>query len=330
MEKAQQNQGTDRPISPILRWAFLAVLFGIGTLAIAKSSVPGFGTVDFMPPSWAISISLIVVLVATFIARIFSHLVNHAGKIRQSTNWFVGGLGIVLIVILAFFAAHYVAAVTFDPTVSVRGVVDTFLADPNTMFTDFADWKIFSIIAAAGFMAFLLGYRQDDSHPGYDGRQSVIDRTRRKRDRRTKRLRRQINAIIDKADAEVTELPKRSKMQICQYSKLVDESKRIPASLGDYDIALEDSCSILLDRYRATNINARESEAPMSFSEHVCFRSELEPNFSVFDKEVVLLERFHKGIAEIERDAAEVRQKLRELNSRAISTLGEFAPNSAD
>ena len=110
----------------------------------------------------------------------------------------------------------------------------------------------------------------------------------------------------------------------------MDESKRIPTSLGDYDIALEDSCSILLDRYRATNMNARESEAPMSFLEHICFRPELEPDFSVFDKELVLLEKFRKGIVEIEKDAAEVRQKLRDLNSRAISSLGEFAPNNPD
>lgn len=330
MENTQQDQSADRPIPPILLLVFLAVLISIATLAIAKSSVPGFGTVDFMPPSWAISISVIVVLVALVVAGIISHLANHAGKARRSTNLLGGGLGIALIVIVTFFAAHYIAAVTSDPTISARSVVDAFFADPITVITNFAAWKSFGIITAAGIMAFLLGYQHDDSHPGYGGGQSAVDRARKKRDRLNKRLRGQINTIVDEADAEVTKLPKRLKMQIIQYSKMVDESKRIPTSLGDYDIALEDSCSILLDRYRATNVNARESEAPVSFLEHVCFRPELEPDFSVFDKEIGLLEKFRKGVVEIEKDAAEVRQKLRDINSRAISSLGEFAPNSAD
>jgi hypothetical protein len=140
----------------------------------------------------------------------------------------------------------------------------------------------------------------------------------------------QINTIIDEADAEVTELPKRLKIQIGQYSRVVEESKRIPASLSDYDVVLEDGCSILLDRYRAANINARKSEVPMNFSEHVCFRPELEPNFSVFDKEQGRLDQFRNGIAELEKDAVEVRRKLRDLNSRAIGTLEEFVPDHAD
>ncbi len=330
IDKNPQNQGAGRPISHILQWVFLAALISIGALAIAKTSITEFGTTGFMPPSWAIAIALIVVLGSSFIARILTSSVNLAERIGRSANWLGSGLGVVLIVVMAFFAAYYIAVVAIDPTASVRSVVDSFLADPIAIVTNFTAWKSFGIVAAAGLMAFLLSYRQDASHPGHGGGQSLIYRTRKKRDRLTKRLRMQINAIIDGADAEVTELPKRLKMQISQYSKLVEESKRIPASLGDYDVVLEDGCSILLDRYRATNINARNSEVPMSFSEHVCFRPEREPNFSVFDKEQGRLEQFRNGIAEIEKDAVEVRRKLRDLNSRAIGTLEEFVPDHAD
>ena len=330
IEKTEQNQGAGRPISPVFQWVFLAVLISVGALAIAKTSVSEFVGAGFMPPTWAIAISLIVVLGSSVIARILTSSVSLAERIGKPANWLGSGLGIALIVIMAFFAAQYIAAVTMNPTVSVRVVVDSFLADPIAIIANFTAWKSFGIVAAAGLMAFLLSYRQDASHPGHGGRQSLIYRTRKKRDRLTKRLRMQINAIIDEADAEVTELPKRLKMQISQYSRLVEESKCIPASLGDYDVVLEDTCSILLDRYRATNTNARKSEVPMSFSEHVCFRPELEPNFSVFDKEQDRLEQFRKGIAEIEKDAVEVRQKLRDLNSKAIGTLEEFVPNHAD
>ena len=329
-DKNSQNPDADRPISPIFQWIFLAALISIGSLAIAKTSITEFGTTGFMPPSWASTIALIVVLGSSVIARILTSSVNLAERNGRSANWLGSGLGVVLIAVMAFLAAYYISVVAIDPTASVRSVVDSFLADPIAIVANFTAWKSFGIVAAAGLMAFLLNYRQDASRPGHGGRQNLIYRTRKKRDRLTKRLRMQINAIIDKADAEVTELPKRLKIQISQYSRLVEEAKRIPASLSDYDVVLEDGCSILLDRYRAANINARKSEVPMSFSEHVCFRPKLEPNFSVFDKEQGRLEQFRIGAAEIEKDAVDVRQKLRELNSRAIGTLEEFVPDHAD
>ena len=101
----------------------------------------------------------------------------------------------------------------------------------------------------------------------------------------------------------------------------MDEAKRIPERLSDYDIALEDGCNILLDRYRAANTNARKTEVPMSFSEHICFRPEHEPNISMFENEEGRLEELQQGIVELESEAAQVRLKLRDLNSRAISAL---------
>ena len=134
-------------------------------------------------------------------------------------------------------------------------------------------------------------------------------------------MRKQIYTIIDAGDAGVTKLLKRLKAQISQYSRLVDESKRIPASLSDYDVVLEDGCNILLDRYRAANINARKSKVPMSFSEQVCFTPPFEPDFPVFSEKADRLKQLHQGIVELESEAAQVRQKLRNLNSRAISAL---------
>ena len=150
---------------------------------------------------------------------------------------------------------------------------------------------------------------------------SAIYRIRKQRDRLTKRLRMEINGIIDEADFETTELPKRLKAKIRKYSRLVDEAKRIPERLSDYDVALEDGCNILLDRYRAANTNARKSEAPLSFSEHICFRPEHEGNVSMIDDEEGRLQELQQGIVELESEAAQVRQKLRDLNSRAISAL---------
>jgi hypothetical protein len=325
IEKTQQNLRSDRPISPIVQWVFLVALIGVGALVIAKASISGFGEDNFMPPSWAIANSLIVVLVSFVIARVFSGPSHHAENFRQSTHRLGKGFGVALIMLMAVVAAYYIGAVTTDPTISVRSVVDSVLADPNAIRTELIDWKIFGIVAAIGSMAFIVSYRQNGSQPGQSSGPGVIYRARKKRDQLSKRLRMQINAIIDQADAEVTALPKRLKTQISQYSKLVEEADRMPAIMGDYDVALEDGCGILLDRYRSININARESETPGSFAEHVCFRSEIDPNFSAIAKEKSRLEQFQNGLVEIEKDTVEVREKLRGLNARAIGTLEDFA-----
>lgn len=317
-EKKQVDQDPEQPDSPVFHWIFMAVLISAGTIAISKISVPGFGSEEIVPPLWAFSTSLIVVLVSSLIARAISRSANHVG---QLTRWLSSAVGIGCIGVTASFAAHYIVTVTANADVTLRNVVDSILADPITIVTNVADWKVFGIVISAGLMAYLVNYKPESSHPGHGNVNGVIYRSRRKRDRLTKRLRMQINAIIDEAEVEATELPKRLKAKITQYSRLVDESKRIPASLSDYDVALEDGCNILLDRYRAANTNARQTEVPMSFSEHICFRPEREPNSSMFAEEEGRLEELDQGIADLESEAVQVRQKLRDLNSEAISAL---------
>jgi hypothetical protein len=214
-----------------------------------------------------------------------------------------------------------------DPGVTVRTVVDSIVADPSAIFTDVADWKSLGIVISVGLLAFLVSYQTGNSSLGQSSIQSAIHRTRNQRNRLTKRLRMQINAMIDQADAEAVDLPKRPKKQISQFSRWVDESKRIPARLSDYDVALEDGCNILLDRYRLANTSARKSDVPAGFSEHVCFRPEHEPSVTTLGEEEGRLEALQEGMAELEIEATEIRKKLRELNSLAISTL-EDTPSS--
>jgi hypothetical protein len=319
-EKKQVDQDPEQPVSPVFHWIFMAVLIGAGAIAISKISVPGFGSEEIVPPLWAILSSVIVVLVSSLIARAVSRSANHVG---QLTRWLSSAIGIGSIGVTASFAAHYIVAVTANTDVTLRNVVDSILADPITLVTNVADWKVFGIVISAGLMAYLVNYKPESSHPSNGNVNGVSYRSRRKRDRLTKRLRMQINTIIDVAEFEATELPKQLKSKVSQYSRLVDTSKRISASLSDYDVSLEDGCNILLDRYRAANTNARHTEVPMSFSEHICFRPDHEPNVSIFDTEEARLAQLRQGIVELESEAAQVRQKLRDLNAQAISALEE-------
>lgn len=327
LEKNQPNQNAGESTSPVIQWIFRVVLIALGAFAFAKISASGFGRANVIPSLSSISISLIVVLASSAVAHAVSRSAGDTGQIRQMAGWLGNGLGIALIVMMALFAAQYIAAVMTDPAAAIRSVIDSILIDPIAFVTDVANWKAFGVAFSVGLMAFLVSYRFGSSYPSRGVVQSTIYHTRKKRDRLTKRLRMQINAIIDAADAEVTDLPKQLKKQIRQYSKLVDESKRVTANLSDCNVALEDGCNILLDRYRAANLTVRESQVPMSFSEHICFRPESDSKFSVISEEDGRVEKLRQGIVELAEEAAQVRQKLRELNSLAISNL-EGAPVS--
>ncbi|MDH3532926.1 MAG: hypothetical protein OEO82_08345, partial [Gammaproteobacteria bacterium] len=142
-----------------------------------------------------------------------------------------------------------------------------------------------------------------------------------RRNRLTRRLRKRINAMVDRAEVEVTVLQSQLKSRAREYARLSDVSRSIPMKLQDYDVALEDACNILLDRYRAANVHVRRTEVPVSFSEHICFRQEKDLDKSTFRGAARQLDELQAGIAGLEGEIAQVRQKLRDINWNAISSL---------
>ncbi len=132
-------------------------------------------------------------------------------------------------------------------------------------------------------------------------------------------MRKQINRTVDKGQAEVNDLLKNLRAKLRRYSQLIDDAKRLPDSLHEYDIVLEDACNILLDRYRAANAGTRQTELPMSFSEHVCFRTELGQLSSQFTDEEEHLAKLKERVTGLEGTVAAVRQQLRDMNRGAIS-----------
>jgi hypothetical protein len=314
------DQNGDEADSPVLHWIFTVVLMGAGAIAISKISVPGYGSEEIVPPVWAVLISFVVVLVSSFIANGMSRAARQVGQMMRLLGT-AAGIGCVWVT--ASFAAHYVARLTANATVTVQQAVHSILADPIAITTNVADWKVFGIVITAGLLAYLVNYKPEASHPVRRKSPGTIHWMHRKRNRLTKRLRKQINAIIDDADSEATELPTQLKLKLRHYSSLVDESKRYAASLTDFDISLEDSCNIILDRYRAANTITRQSDVPASFSEHICFRSDHEANVALLDREEARLAELGQEIIEIETEAARVRQSLRDLNAQAISALEE-------
>ena len=320
-ENNQLNRIAEYPRSSVIYSALMAVLIGSGAFAIGSLTVPAVGGEALIPASWAISISLLDVLIPFVLAAGVFRSVNHVRKLRRFAGWLGGGIAIAFVAALGFLLAYYLSAVTINPDIGVRAVLDSILVTPGAIGTDMGTWAGFGIVVLVGLLAFLIGYKSDDSYPTYGNVQRAFYRARNEHELLTKRLRKRINAIVDEARAELTRSSKRLKAQLRRYTRLVDESKRFPDKLRDYDIALEDACNILLDRYRAANRDARQTEVPVSFSEHISFAPEQESTSTLFRNEESRLEELHRGIAELDGEVVQIRQGLKDLNWRAVSAL---------
>ncbi len=330
----RENNRLDRvaeyPRSSFIYHTLMAALIVAGALAIGTLSASGVGGEALIPASWAVSVSLVVVLVPFVLAAVVFRSANHIRPLRRLAGWLGGGIGIVFIGTLSLFLAHYMSAATTNPGVSVSAVIDSISASPSAIGTDVTTWTGFGIVILVGLIAFLIGYKSDDSYPSYGAVQRAFYRARKEYELLTRRRRKRINAIVDEARAEVTRLPTQPKAQIRQYSKLFEESLGVPASLNGYNVALEAACNNLLDRYRATNKGARQTEVPTSFSEHIYFGLEQEPASPLSGDEESRLEELHPGIAELDGEVVQARQKLKELNLRAISALEETAKRGGE
>ncbi len=329
-ENNQLDRVAEYPRSSVIYHALMAALIGAGALAIGNLSASGAGAEAVIPASWAVSISLVDVLVPFVLAAVVVRSANHVRPRRRLAGWLGGGIAIVFVGTLSFFLAYYMSAVTTNPGVSASAVIDSILESPNAIGTDVATWAGFGIALLVGSIAYLLGYKSDDPYPGYGAVQRAFYRARNEYEFLIRRLRKRINAVVDEAGAEVTRLSRRPKAQIRQYARLVDESVGVPASLSGYNVALEDACNSLLDRYRAINRDARQTEVPVSFSEHIDFRPEQGPISPLFGDEESPLEEVHPGIGELDNEVVQARQKLKELNWLAISALEETAERGGE
>ena len=112
--------------------------------------------------------------------------------------------------------------------------------------------------------------------------------------------------------------------------RLAEKSTRDPSALKYYDVELEDACNIVLDRYRVANAAARQSDTPLSFSEHVCFNPADGMDSGAYSHGSGQVAELRTAIVELESEADSARQKLRALNLRMINSIMEPQTVDAD
>jgi len=304
---------------------YLVVPLLIAAMAYALSSllVPSAGGSSGFSVTWSVMVSAVAIIVPFMFGMVLLRAINHVSDFKKFGGW-IGVIATVAAVLaIAYYADFRIAAVLADPNASNRDVFEAMLAAPLDVISGVASWTIFGVFALMGLLAMFLGYRSDDTYPGYGAVQTSYYRARNELDNVSLRLRKRINALVDEAEAEVVSITRGYKAKVRNYTRMVRKSKQFPSVLNDYDVDLEDACNIVLDRYRAANTAARESEAPMSFTEHVCFNTEGQIPSGWQSGSSNDVEDVQNSVIEVENAAKLALQNLRALNLRMINSVAE-------
>ena len=127
---------------------------------------------------------------------------------------------------------------------------------------------------------------------------------------------------MDAAERDVDQSAMRLQKQFKKVSRLVERAKDTQAAYDDFLSGLEESCNLLLERYRQANAAARGTAIPPSFSEQICFRLEGASRRSFFEDGIELHREFESAMSDFSETVTMLRRDLRSLNSNIIQSLG--------
>ena len=106
-----------------------------------------------------------------------------------------------------------------------------------------------------------------------------------------------------------------------KLSRLAEQANESQSAYDDFLARIEESCNIVLERYRGINVAERRTDVPPNFAEQICFRLEGASRVLFFENG---LERHQKTEVEMKglHDAiAEARRKLWDINRVALRSF---------
>lgn len=272
---------------------------------------------------WVLGISTAVILIPFVLGGLSLRAMQHV----DDGKYFAGLTGIIAVIaitgMLALYADFYIAAVLGDTNASSRAFFDAMRTAPWEIFSGIASWTTFGLFGLTGLLAVFLGFRADDVYPGFGAVQRAYYRAREDRERIERRLRSRINAMIDEAVAEVTRMTHDYRTKFLNHTNLAHQAALCPTLLKEYDAELEDACNVVLDRYRAANLAARNTEAPFSFDEHICFNTDIRSTAALQESSAINFDLPKAALTTLESEADAVRKKLRSMNLHLIDSTTE-------
>jgi hypothetical protein len=323
-----EEQGSEndlaRLVSNVIVFVLMFAVTGATAVALGSNLIWGADAGALLTAGLATSVAAVVVVIPFLVALGASNRTNVPHDRERPTMRSAIFLITVFLCLVALFCAHLIN-VTPDPSASTANdfaaARDAMITDPGAIAANFDALKGLAVIMVMGFLGSLLG-TQAVGKGGADGNSRAVHlRICRERNELTEQLREQINKAVDSAEKEVDESVKRFQRQFKKLSRLVEQANETQVLYDDFLAGLEESCNILLERYRQTNIAERNTDVPPSFSEQICFRMEGASRKMFFEDGIEHYRKSENAMQDLSDAAADARRKLRNLNRGAIQSL---------
>ncbi len=321
LETAEVDEEDEGPQSAALYYVLTVTLVGMAALALGNKWVWGVDRLALLPAGTAVWMALAAAIVPFLTAAVSCRPAVYIDEREKLARRLTQVAGFVFLGGVAVFVAHFVIVVAAEPAAQIGSALAAMMAEPLAMTASADAWKGFGVVGLTGVLAFLLGHQAAQASPASSSSEQSASQQSKSREHLLKAMRRRIDKVVDTAEGDIDKMSFDIKAKIRGFGAMAEEIRRIESQIADFRVALEDGCSLTLERYREANSRARSTAAPASFSEHICFR----PDKAA---EVASFADARKRAAQIEKDKdrfsaalAEVRQQLRDLNREAAAEL---------
>ena len=325
-DDGEQSKEDDTGRLALKAISFLVMLGAVGVAALALGSSLMWGVDDgsLLSADPAIAIAAIAVVVPFLVAVGASNPAS--GQLDRERPAFRIAilLTTVFLVLLAFFCAHLITLSSNTPASTATDVVAALTAmttDPGAINADVNALKGLGVVMVMGLVGFMLGKQIISTDAENSSGRAAYLRACREREELSGQLRNQINGIVDLAEKDVDRSLQRLQKQFKKLSRLAEQAGDTQALYDDFLAGLEESCNLLLERYREANAAERDTDIPPSFSEQICFRMEGASRKSFFENGIERHRKSDEEMKDLSTTVAEVRRALRDMNRDTIRSL---------
>ena len=324
-DEPSRESDSGRLATKAIFFVMMLVAATFASLALGSDILWGGGAGSLLNIDPAITVGVIAVVIPFLIAVGVSKPVSAKRNRERPVFRLAMLLTTVFLGLFAFSCAHLII-VSADS--SVAGAADIFSAinamttDPGAIRGDVSALKGFGVVMAMGLLGFVLGNLSMNTDAANDDARTASFHARWERENLTSQLREQVNGIVDAAEKDVDRSAKRVQVQFKKLSRLVEQARDTQAIYDDFLVGLEESCNLLLERYRQMNAGMRNTAIPPSFSEQISFRLEGASRKSFFEDGIELHRESDNEMKEFSETVAKVRRDLRNLNRNTIQSLG--------
>lgn len=324
-DEQSQEDDSGEAATKVFFFVIMLAVASLASLALGSDILWGGDIGSLLNAEAAIAVAIIAVVVPFLIAVVVRKPVSAKLNRKRPAFRLAMLLTTALLGLVAFSCAHLII-VSADASVAsaadISAVLNAMTIEPGAFRGDVNALKGFGVVIVTGLLGFVLGNLGINTDSENDDVHAANLNAREGREKLTRQLRKQVNGIVDAAEKDVDSSAKRLQKQFKKLSRLVEQARDTQARYDDYLAGLEESCNLLLERYRQANAAARNTAIPPSFSEQICFRLEGASRKSFFKDGIERHRQADIEMKDFSETIAKVRRDLWNLNRDTIQSLG--------